>query len=123
MSITTGNFKIDTENNPQRKGWVIGSFIRDDSFFHSDEFEVKWASHKKGYSKAGLKTEVETKTLTLLISGKFRVTFIDKSDGHTEDIVLNELGDYLAYDASVYDHTGEALEDCLLIVLRWPSKR
>jgi hypothetical protein len=123
MEITTGNFKVDANKNPQRRGWVVGSFIEDESIFHTDDFEVKWAEHKKGYFKVGLKTEVETKTVVFIVSGKYQVNFSDKSNGNTEKVVLNELGDYVAYDASKCNHTAEALEDCLVIVFRWPSKR
>lgn len=123
MQIITGNFKHDAKNNPEKRGWVIGSFIDTKSIFHSDEFEVKWAEHKKGYYKKGLKTEAIIKTVTFLVSGKFQVNFIDKEDGHIEKVVLTKLGDYLAYDAGECDHTAEALDDCLVIVFRWPSKR
>ncbi|MEI7579454.1 MAG: hypothetical protein WCJ58_05465 [bacterium] len=121
--IAIGNFHKDVENNPDRKGWVIGTFIEDDSIFHSDEFEVKWAEHNKGYFKEGLKTNVSTKTVTFLVSGKFQINFTDNADGHLEKVILSKLGDYVSYDASACDHSAEALEDCLVVVFRWPSMR
>jgi hypothetical protein len=123
MQIIKGNFNTDAENHPERRGWVIGSFVEDKSIFHSDDFEVKWAEHKKGYIKIGLKTDVTAKTVVFLVSGKFQVNFIDKVSGNKESVVLKSLGDYLAYDAINFDHTAEALEDCLVVVFRWPSKR
>jgi hypothetical protein len=51
------------------------------------------------------------------------INIIDKTDWHIESHVLEKLGDYLVYDAGEVDHTAEALEDSLLIVFRWPSKR
>lgn len=121
MKILQGN--LDTLNNehPNRKGWFIGSFIEDNPLFQSNEFEVKWAKHKKGYFKEGLKTEFETKTVTILITGKFQINFINKIDGVKKIITLEKLGDYVAYDASKVDHTAEAIENSQLIVFRWPS--
>ena len=123
MKILQGNLDNLTDENPNRKGWIIGSFIEDNSLFQSDEFEAKWAKPNKGYFTEGLKTDLETKTVTIIISGKFQINFTNKLDGIKEIIVLEKLGDYVAYDASKVDHTGEALEDSLLIVFRWPSKR
>ncbi len=121
--ITTGNFHEDVEMKPDRRGWVIGSFIEENSIFHSNDFEVKWAEHKKGYFKEGLKTDISTKTVTFLVSGKFQIDFTNKSNKHQETTVLAKLGDYVCYDASEYDHSVRALEDCLVIVFRWPSIR
>lgn len=121
--IQKGNMNEVANIDPKRNGWVIGSFIENSSIFHSDECEVKWAEHKKGYKKEGLRVDVTTKTVTILISGSFQVEFKDKQDGHHETALLKELGDYIAYDASKYDHIGEALDDSLVIVIRWPSKR
>ena len=123
MKILQGNLDVLNKENPNRKGWIIGSFIEDNPMFQSDEFEVKWAKHKKGYYKEGLKTNFETKTVTIIIKGKFQINFTNKDDRLEEVIVLKKLGDYVAYDASKVDHTAEALEDSLLIVFRWPSKR
>lgn len=123
MEIKLGNVKNETTNNPQRRGWIIGSFIEDNSIFHSDEFEVKWAEHKKGYFKKGLKTDLSAKTMTILVTGSFKINFLDKFGGEEKSVILKELGDYVAYDASNVDHSAEAIEDCLVIVFRWPSKR
>lgn len=122
MIIKTGNFKIDVTNNPEKRGWVVGTFIEKDSLFHSDDFEVKWAEHKKGYSKEGLKANEVTKTVVFVVYGVFKLKF-HGNNGAKKIVYLRNLGDYVAYDASEGSHMAEALEDCLVVVFRWPSRR
>lgn len=113
----SGNIERKLEKNSKTNGWFIGHFIKDD-FFHSDDFEVKWVREKKGTRKPGLKVDSETKTFTVLIEGRFKIEF-----ENGDEIEMKNLGDYAAYDAGEVGHTGVAIEDTLLIVIRWPSKR
>ncbi len=57
--------------------------------------------------------EVRT-TIHILISGHFRVQLPD------EDVTLTEQGDYVMWGSGV-DHNYEALEDSVVLVVRWPS--
>lgn len=84
----------------------------------TENFESKWAIHKKGDVKAGSKTKKRTHTFAILIEGKFKIKFNDTQ----EEVILSNQGDYVYYDGSKQSHTGEALEDSIILALRWPSK-
>jgi hypothetical protein len=96
---------------------LFQTFIEQNSFFHSNNFEVKWAVHKKGDIKKGALAQHESKTLVILLKGTFRIDFSD-----TTSALLKNEGDYVAYDAGQVNHTGVALAESRLIVIRWPSK-
>lgn len=46
--IETGNFDVDVNNNPNRRGWVLGHFIDPTTLLFSNEIEIKWGIHQKG---------------------------------------------------------------------------
>ena len=112
--IMRGNIRELVQENPSRKGWFIGHFIKPDHPFHTKGFEVKWRELRKGWKKEG-KLENDTKTLVILIEGRFRIRF--KETG--KSIVLSKKGDFVYYKTT--PHLGEALEKTLIIVIRWPS--
>lgn len=115
--IQTGNLNQSLKNNPQRRGWFIGHFIEDDSPFKTDDFEFAWAQMEKGEVKKSLiNRDEDRKTLEVLISGKQKVVFQD-----SREVILVNSGDYLFYDPTM-PHTTEALEDCVAMAIRWPSK-
>ena len=97
----------------------MGHFLDFDPFFKTDDLEIKWAVHAKGYAKPGLIAKKTVKTITVLIRGKFVVRFPEIN----KKVVLSKMGDYLAYDASEVSHISESPEDSVVIVVRWPSKR
>ena len=53
-------------------------------------------------------------TLVVLVEGNFRV---DLTEGHT---VMTRPGDYLMWGPGI-DQTRSALEDSIVITVRWPS--
>lgn len=114
MKIVTG--KINDLSKDYR-GWFIGSFIDKESPFNTNDFEVKWVERKKGESKENINPPVdEQKTLSILISGKFKIEFLD-----TKETKLFEIpGEYIYYQPTV-PHKVTALEDTVMIVIRWPS--
>lgn len=118
MNIQTGNLNQHTANQPEYQGWVISDFIKD-PFFQSDAFEVKWAVHKKGDVKNGKKTDASVKTLGILISGKFLIKFPHLN----KEVALEKMGDFLTYDSQDDEHIGTALEDTVIMAIRWPLKR
>ena len=117
--LIIGNLNEKVEKHPQTRGWFLGNFMTFDLDFLSNDLEIKWAHHKKGEIKVGLFAQEETKTLTILISGKCVIDFPEKK----KKAELSRLGDYVYYDASSSEHTDYVLEDSLMIVVRWPSRK
>lgn len=113
MSIQTGNLN---EEGRSYRSWVIGHFRDQHSPLFNEQFEVRWAKHAKGERKDPPKYNETAKTITVLVSGKFKVTF----PGLSQEVVLENEGDYVFHDANVL-HGSEALEDSFIITLRWPS--
>jgi hypothetical protein len=113
MDIEIGN--VNTKANGQRN-WIIGHFIESSSPFHSQDFEVKWSKLSKGEAKSQVGSNGIAKTLAILAYGKQQINF-----PATNDVALlaNE-GDYVFFESGV-EHSWEALEDTLLITIRWPS--
>jgi len=113
--IKTGNVNqlVTTEN----KSWIIGFSAQEP--FRTDLFGLKWISYKKGDKREPSKPNAET--LTILISGKFKNTFYDQDGKIIVDCIIEKQGDYIYFDKDIM-HTWEALEDSLVIALRWPSR-
>jgi len=118
VNLQTGNLDTISSENPERKGWFIGHFINDKSPFNTDDFEVNWVRIKKGERKKGIGNNAKAKTLTILIEGKYQFEFLDKSEG----AILKNKGDYFFYQP-IKNHVAKALEDSLIMTIRWPSKR
>ncbi len=117
--VISGNLDQQIKSHPETKGWFLGHFMDENPEFLSDDVELKWARHKKGEKKPGLLAKTATKTLTILISGKFFIQYPE----FNQEITLSKLGDFVFYDASQTSHKAEVLEDSLLLVIRYPSKR
>jgi hypothetical protein len=117
--VITGNLDQQIASHPETKGWFLGCFMDKYPEFLSDDVELKWARHKKGEKKPGLLATTTTQTLDILISGTFFIRFPELN----QEITLSKLGDFVFYDASQTSHEAETLEDCLLLVVRYPSKR
>ncbi|MEN9557749.1 MAG: hypothetical protein RL141_118 [Candidatus Parcubacteria bacterium] len=114
MRIETGNLEILNGKNPERKGWIIGTFIPEDSLMHSSACEVKWATHPKGLQKkAGTNLDSRVRTMIILISGKWLTRFL----GDGKEVILSKPGDYLIYEGA--SHENEALEDSQMMIVRW----
>ncbi len=117
--IVTGNFDQENASHPETKGWFLGCFMTKYPEFLSDDVEMKWAKHKKGDIKPGFLAATTTKTFVILIDGKLVIRYPELH----ETANLSALGDFVFYDASQTSHEAEALEDSLLLVIRYPSKR
>jgi len=109
--ITSGNVKDITGN----RGWFIGNFIEDEKF-NSDEFEVKWASCRKGWTKGSVEASMNAKTMCILISGKFLFKFPEENKKR----IIDKEGDFVFWSPGTW-YESEALEDSVLLVIRWPS--
>lgn len=117
MKVFSGNLGKHQKENPDQKGWFIGHFLEKGSNFFSEEFEVKWYHHPKGDIKNPPGRNKLAKTITILIKGKFMVRYPEEN---TTEVLLSKQGDYVFHDAGVL-HISEALEDSVMLTIRWPS--
>ena len=111
----SGNASLDGLNS---KGWFIGHFIADDSLRRSNDVEVKWASHPKGESNGSFAANRTATTMSILISGKFNISFRD--EGERDDVLLVNAGDYALWPP-LLEHDWTAVEDSVVLTVRWPS--
>ncbi len=100
-----------------RRGWFLGHFRAPDTGLpHSREVEIKWGTHYQGEEKTLLAANQSATTLSVLVSGAFRVWFPQ----YEREIILAEPGDYVVFAPGVA-HTWRAMEDTVIISVRWPS--
>lgn len=110
QKIQTGNAVIDNTN-----GWFVGGSISNDlGLRHNHDVELKWSQHKAGDIHADWVTAETRTTVAILISGKYEVIFRKKS------VVLAKQGDFVMWGKG-YDHKGRALENSVVLTVRWPS--
>ncbi len=109
--IISGNFKDIID---KKRGWVMGHFMESNSPFKTSDFEVKWGLHHKDDSKDSSGTNTKSKTLSVLIRGKISLKFSN------EEIILDKEGDYVYWGGGI-SHTWLALEESLILTIRWPS--
>ncbi len=117
--IISGNLDQQIKSHPETKGWFLGHFMNQNPEFLCDDVELKWKTHKKGEKKTGLLAKTTAKTFTILISGKLSFQYPELK----QEIILSKLGDFVFYDASQIGYKAEAIEDSLLLTIRYPSKR
>ena len=115
-SIIKGNLTEEKEKHPERRGWFIGHFVEDESVFKTDDFEIRWTFHPKGDKKPQIAANMKAKTVSVLIKGKFVLIYPDQK----KEVILSKPGDFVYHDAKVY-HGSEALEDSIMLTIRWPS--
>ena len=84
--------------------------------FQSDAFEAKWGVHAKGEAKSQAAANKTAETVSVLIRGKFSIS-LPETD---QTLILENEGDYVYWDSGIA-HSWEALEDCVVLTLRWPS--
>ncbi|MEU4523455.1 signal peptidase I [Amycolatopsis sp. NPDC024027] len=109
---TAGNANDDSVST---RGWLVGHFIDPSLGVRAtEEVEVKWAQHCVGEKRAEWTSGDQRTTLVILIFGEFRV---DVTNGSK---VMSRQGDYVLWGPGV-DHSWEALADCIVLTVRWPS--
>ncbi len=107
---TTGNAREDA--NPFR-GWLLGHFVPE-GLRHSDAVEVKWGTYAAGFGESDW-TACQTGTsLVVLASGRHEIELPQQV------VTLEQPGDYLIWGPGV-PHRWRALEDCVVMTVRWPS--
>lgn len=102
------------DDGDQYRGWFLGHFVRPASVRSTEAVEVKWGVHPAGDKRAGWTSGEQRTTLVVLVSGQFRV---DLSAGQ---ILMQRQGDYGVWGPGI-EHTWEALEDSIVLTVRWPS--
>jgi hypothetical protein len=110
--IQVGNAATDAQ-----KGWFIGSFM-DEKFGlrHSEDVELKWGVHPAGEERPEWVTSEARTAVSILISGKFEIMFRDRT------VTMSQLGDFVMWGEGD-DHKWRALEDAVVLTVRWPSIR
>jgi hypothetical protein len=102
-----------------KQGWFVGQFVPPSfGLVRQQAVEIKWAQHAKGERRLRFGKWPRATTISILINGAFVLRF-KLADGMRE-AVLAAPGDYVAFGPGVY-HSWEALEDCLVITVRFPS--
>jgi hypothetical protein len=116
--ITFGN-ALDEGSQAGRRGWFIGHFLEPGSGpAATDQVEVKWGVHAAGEMKVIEGLNQTATTLSLLVSGRFRLDF----PSHGRGVTLVRPGDYAVWSPGV-SHRWYVLEDAVVITVRWPSRR
>jgi len=77
--------------------------------------EVKWGVHSAGESRPSMAMGTAATTLSMLVSGAFRVTFQGR------EVRLSRPGDYVLFSPGI-PHGWTADRDSIVITVRWPSK-
>jgi hypothetical protein len=109
-TIYTGSASQDALDN---RGWLLGHFMPDEDLRHSTDVEVKWGAHPRGDERAKWVTAETRTALIVLVSGRFRLNFRDRS------VLLADQGDYVVF--SGVDHSWYAEEESIILGVRWPS--
>lgn len=107
--IQHGNAASDTAAT---RGWLLGNFVPRGNLRHTDNVEVKWATHRAGEVRSGWTPADGTTTLCLLVSGTFELIF------RNERRTLREPGDYVLWGPDEA-HTWQAPADCITLTIRW----
>lgn len=110
--IKNGNSFIDaTETN----NWLVGKFDNAEAPIENENIELKFSKQEKGSTRSieSASRDLEKDTVIILISGKFKVIFPE----NTQEIILENEGDYVNYSAGVL-HAWESLEDSLVLTVR-----
>jgi hypothetical protein len=116
--VAFGN-AVDEGSRAGRRGWFVGHFLAPGSGpAATDLVEVKWGVHAAGEIKTIEGVNQTATTLSLLVSGRFRLDF--PSQGRS--VTLVRPGDYAVWSPGV-SHRWHVLEDAVVITVRWPSRR
>ncbi len=114
--LMTGNAGSESQLN-SRRGWFIGEFMPSESGLKkTDDVEVKWGIHPKNDERIIEGINPEATSLSILINGLFVLDFPHLK----QTIQLQKTGDYALWSPGV-SHTWKALEDSVILTVRWPS--
>lgn len=109
-TIQTGNAAVDSD-----KGWFVGGSLPESlGIRHTYDVELKWSTHAAGEERTDWVTSEVRTTVAILISGTYEVMF------RNESAVLTNQGDFVMWGKGS-DHKGKAIEDSVILTVRWPS--
>jgi len=111
-----GNADDDADEN---RSWLVGHFKDPTDVRHSKDVEVKWSTHPAGDERADWNDGVHTGTVLLLVAGRWEL-HLRRGGGPVETVTLVRPGDYVVWGPGV-DHTWKALEESVMVTVRWPS--
>ena len=110
--IVTGNAHREARHY---RGWFIGHFLSPAGDPRATaDVEVKWGVHKAGEVKYTWAKSTAATTLSLLVRGRFRLSFPN------HEFLLAEEGDYVIWSPQVF-HKWQAEQDSVVLTVRWPS--
>lgn len=102
-----------------KRGWFVGQFIPPSlGLAHQQALEIKWDQHAKGERRRAWAKSLNATTISILVNGAFMTRL--KAADETQEILLSVPGDYVAFGPGV-DHAWEALDNSLVITVRFPS--
>ena len=99
-------------------GWAAGHMAK--GALLNNEVGVKWAFQPKGDAGIQWRTCKTATTLSVLISGKFKMVFRENENAPEKTIIFSEPGSYAIFGPGI-QHWSEALEDSWFLTIRWPS--
>lgn len=115
--ISTGNALQDGRQSSPA-GWFVGHFIDNDALRRTKDVEIKWGIHTTGATNGSFSTNQTARTMSVLIRGRFRLTFLDGEKAR--DVLLEKEGDYVLWGSGI-PHNWKAEEDSVVLTVRWPS--
>ena len=112
----TGNAEEDGNANAS-SGWFVGHFLPNECGLRRTlDVEVKWGVHVQGEEKRSTRTNLNSTTLTLLVSGCFVVRFPKLGT----EVTLRRPGDYVLFAPGI-EHKWVARTTSTVVTIRWPS--
>ncbi len=111
---------LDSSRRCGEPEWVVGHFVT--GARHSEHVAVKWALHD-AYSLASKPWSacLRATTLTVLISGKFRLDFCEVPTFGRRTVDFSDPGDFVLFGPGI-PHKRESLVDgTRVLTVRWPS--
>lgn len=106
----------NAENFPASRGWFVGGFLDDHHGpLKTDDLELKWSHHPIGDHRPELAAPSDTASITILISGRFRLAFPGQDP---DSVTLDKQGDF-AYFGPGVPHTWQAETQSVILTVRW----
>jgi hypothetical protein len=99
------------------RGWIIGPFMGE-GLPKTDDIAVKFETIPEGQVRESTPKEIEVTTMALLAGGKIIFWF----EGDKKEYLLEKPGEYLIWSPN-RKHKTQALEETVLISIRWPNSK
>jgi len=112
-TVRFGNAAVDGES---RRGWFVGHFLEAAADPRATpSVAIKWGIHPAGEKRVAWAVNREATTISVLIRGRFRLTFA------AESFLLERPGDYVIWAPGI-PHHWEAEAASVVLTVRWPSR-